>query len=249
MALLPLSSATEDHNKLTQHFSERELDAESSVKPGDKNEDTLRINRGAIRVPSPNPSLISIDDWNNIRLGRNPDYDPVYHERFVSRSPAPPRTIKGRIQAFWKSNKGLALVLISQLFGTLMNVTTRMLEMEGNDGGPTREDAMISQADTFTGKGYHPFQILFARMGITVMCASFYMWYKKTEHFPFGMREVRSLLIARGLTGFFGVFGMYCKFPTMVHGAYDDTVTCQSSLKTGCFDSCHNGCLTCWDSQ
>jgi hypothetical protein len=144
MALLPLSSATEDHNKLTQHFSERELDAESSVKPGDKNEDTLRINRGAIRVPSPNPSLISIDDSNNIRLGRNPDYDPVYHERFVSRSPAPPRTIKGRIQAFWKSNKGLALVLISQLFGTLMNVTTRMLEMEGNDGGPTREDAMIS---------------------------------------------------------------------------------------------------------
>lgn len=37
------------------------------------------------------------------------------------------------------------------------------------------------------------------------------MWYKKTEYFPFGMREVRSLLIARGLFGFFGVFGMYCK--------------------------------------
>lgn len=48
-------------------------------------------------------------------------------------------------------------------------------------------------------------------MGITVLCASVYMWYKKTEHFPFGMREVRPLLIARGLFGFFGVFGMYCK--------------------------------------
>lgn len=48
-------------------------------------------------------------------------------------------------------------------------------------------------------------------MGITVICASVYMWYKKTEHFPFGMREVRPLLVARGLFGFFGVFGMYCK--------------------------------------
>ncbi|RYN81250.1 hypothetical protein AA0120_g10206 [Alternaria tenuissima] len=60
-----------------------------------------------------------------------------------------------------------------------------------------------------TGNGYHPFQILFARMSITVACSSFYMWYKKTEHFPFGMKEVRSLLVARGLFGFFGVFGMY----------------------------------------
>lgn len=61
------------------------------------------------------------------------------------------------------------------------------------------------------GKGYHPFQILFARMFITTMCASLYMWYKNTEHFPFGLREVRPLLVARGLFGFFGVFGMYCK--------------------------------------
>ena len=48
-------------------------------------------------------------------------------------------------------------------------------------------------------------------MGITVLCASVYMWYKKTEYFPLGMREVRPLLVARGLFGFFGVFGMYCK--------------------------------------
>ena len=62
-----------------------------------------------------------------------------------------------------------------------------------------------------TGKGYHPFQILFARMSITVICSSLYMWHKKTEHFPWGLREVRPWVVARGLTGFFGVFGMYCK--------------------------------------
>jgi len=47
-------------------------------------------------------------------------------------------------------------------------------------------------------------------MSITVVAASCYMWYNKTEHFPLGMRGVRLLLVARGLTGFFGVFGLYC---------------------------------------
>lgn len=83
-------------------------------------------------------------------------------------------------------------MLAAQVFGTLMNVTTRLLEIEGNKG-----------------KGLHPFQILFARMGITLVLASAYMWYAKTPYFPLGMKEVRWLLAARGFGGFFGVFGMY----------------------------------------
>ncbi|XP_014558715.1 hypothetical protein COCVIDRAFT_36011 [Bipolaris victoriae FI3] len=183
-----------DHDKTAQQHPEPRLVAEPRLKPEDKAENTLTVNRGAIRVPSPDPSLVSIDDSNNVRIGRTPDRSsiPFYHARQLSRSPSPPRSFKGRIQASWTANKGLALVLISQLFGTLMNVTTRMLEMEGNNGN-----------------GYDPFQILFARMSITVILSSLYMWYRKTEHFPFGMKEVRPLLIARGLTGFFGVFGMY----------------------------------------
>ena len=83
--------------------------------------------------------------------------------------------------------------------------------MEGNDGKKERNTYSKSIADTFAGMGYHPFQILFARMGITVICASFYMWYNETEHFPFAMMDVRSLLVARALLGFFAVFGMYCE--------------------------------------
>jgi drug/metabolite transporter (DMT)-like permease len=52
-------------------------------------------------------------------------------------------------------------------------------------------------------------KILFARMSITVVLSSLYMWYTKTPHFPLGHREVRWLLVARGLGGFWGVFGMY----------------------------------------
>lgn len=79
----------------------------------------------------------------------------------------------------------------SQLFGALMNVTTRLLELEG--------------------EGMHPFQVLFARQGLTVIFCTAWMWWNKVPDFPLGKKEVRGLLVARSVTGFFGIFGMYCK--------------------------------------
>ena len=148
---------------------------------------------GPIRPLSPDTlSNLSADDYEQIRPpqpSRNPRNGDIHG------SPRP-KTYKpgwrGRLEAFWVRNKGLAYMLAAQVFGTLMNVTTRLLEIEGNKG-----------------KGLHPVQILFARMIITVVLASAYMWYKKTPYFPFGMPEVRVLLAARGFGGFFGVFGMY----------------------------------------
>ncbi|KAH0357157.1 hypothetical protein KCU81_g798, partial [Aureobasidium melanogenum] len=99
---------------------------------------------------------------------------------------------QARLHATWVRNAGLFYMLLAQVFGVMMNVTTRLLEIEGNKG-----------------KGLHPFQILFARMSITVVLSSLYMYYTKTPHFPLGHREVRWLLVARGLGGFWGVFGMY----------------------------------------
>ena len=52
---------------------------------------------------------------------------------------APPRS---RIRTFYDNNRGLAYVLLAQVFGCLMNVTTRLLEIEGNHG-----------------EGMHPFQV------------------------------------------------------------------------------------------
>lgn len=213
MSALPNPKDIEDDDKYAASDRFAELEAEAAGKSaGNKPEGSLNVSRGAIRVPSPDPSLLSIDDSNNIRFGRNPDYFPDQRgRRYASLSPAPPRTTRGKLWALWYRNKGLFLVLISQFFGTMMNITTRLLEMEGNDGKREGEALCKRPLRLDSGKGYHPFHILFARMGITVLCASTYMWYKKTEYFPFGMKEVRPLLIARGLFGFFGVFGMYCK--------------------------------------
>ena len=148
---------------------------------------------GPVRPLSPDTlSNLSADEYEQIRPGRRSSLGPALT---ISRSHSPgpaPHGIRNRLHQSWNRNKGLAYMLLGQVFGTLMNVTTRLLEIEGNKG-----------------KGLHPYQILFARMGITFVLASGYMWWKQTLHFPFGMKEVRWLLVLRGLGGFGGVFGMY----------------------------------------
>lgn len=55
-------------------------------------------------------------------------------------------------------------------------------------------------------------QILFVRMIITTTLCYGYMYWSQTPHFPFGLPEVRWLLLLRGVGGFLGVFGMYCMY-------------------------------------
>lgn len=183
-------------SKDDESSSERATSAKvSSSSEGWKDRLNVPSGNSILRSLSPDTlSEFSFDDGEAARIGRPLLRRPDSIDRHQSKSPAPPLTTTNRLKAFWIRNKGLALVLLAQFFGILMNVTTRLLEVEGNDG-----------------KGMHPFQILFARMGITVVLASLYMWRRKVEDFPFGKKEVRLLLIARGIFGFFGVFGMYCK--------------------------------------
>ncbi|EXJ80009.1 hypothetical protein A1O3_08295 [Capronia epimyces CBS 606.96] len=110
---------------------------------------------------------------------------------------APTGSVRSRIvtslQSFYVTNYGAMLVMLAQLFGAGMNVSTRLLETTGHHGQPM-----------------HPFQILFVRQSITAsLCTSYGIYSKSLPDFPFGAREVRWLLAARGICGFFGVFGMY----------------------------------------
>lgn len=116
--------------------------------------------------------------------------------RGMSPSPLPrssePRTWRTSAHQFWIRSQSMILVILSQAFGALMNVITRVLELEGDDG-------------------MHPFQILFVRMGLTSLFCFAWMWWTNVPDFPLGTKEVRPLLVARGLTGFFGIYGMYCR--------------------------------------
>ena len=76
------------------------------------------------RVPSPDTlSEISVGENGLLRPGRGSiALQPL--RRVASRSPGP-ASAQSKLQDFWTRNKGLAYVLLAQIFGVLMNVTTR----------------------------------------------------------------------------------------------------------------------------
>ena len=81
-----------------------------------------------------NISVLSGDDGAVRSSSRNPQ--PASWFRIASRSPAPPRTLKGRLHHFWQTNKGIVLVILAQLFGALMAATARLLETAEDNGEP-----------------------------------------------------------------------------------------------------------------
>jgi drug/metabolite transporter (DMT)-like permease len=93
--------------------------------------------------------------------------------------------------SFWRRNRSVILVAVAQLFGALMNLSARLLELDG--------------------EGMNPLQILFARMSLTTLFSCIYAYKTHVPDFPLGpkIREVRWLLVVRGFCGFFGIFGMW----------------------------------------
>ncbi|KAK5110136.1 hypothetical protein LTR62_006270 [Meristemomyces frigidus] len=204
--LLEDGSPSEDKARLLYHDQDTEnIEITGSRPPSPKLENQIKADAyasgngfltapltGPIRPLSPDTlSILSADEYEQIHPTVNSPYADNATDH-LGHAGGETANWRIKLHAFYLRNKGLGYMLIAQIFGTLMNVTTRLLEIEGNNG-----------------KGMHPFQILFARMGITVVLATAYMWYKKTPDFPFGKREVRWLLVARGFGGLFGVTGMY----------------------------------------
>jgi drug/metabolite transporter (DMT)-like permease len=132
----------------------------------------------------------SFDDFRRISSSPSPCPSPIPLRQF-SHNPAdflteaPPSKWK----QFWIKNKPAAYVALSQLFGALMNLSARLVELEGD--------------------GMHPVQALLMRHSITALCCSTYMWWNKTPDFPFGKKEIRWLLWLRGASGFWGIYGVW----------------------------------------
>jgi drug/metabolite transporter (DMT)-like permease len=91
----------------------------------------------------------------------------------------------------WRNNKGVFLILLAQATGSTMDAIVRFLQQGGH--------------------GMHPFQVIFARMSITALLSTIYMWFTRVPDFPLGAPAVRGWLILRALAGFFGLFCLYCK--------------------------------------
>ncbi|KAH3900730.1 DMT family transporter SCDLUD_003735 [Saccharomycodes ludwigii] len=92
-------------------------------------------------------------------------------------------------------NKGLYYLLASQLFNSIMVISTKLLETDPN----------------FKDDPINPLQILVFRMLITFIGTLIYMFLNKNHinDVPFGPKPMRKWLVLRGSLGFFGVFGLY----------------------------------------
>lgn len=55
----------------------------------------------------------------------------------------------------------------------------------------------------------HPMQILFVRMVLTMLGSTSYILWKKLPHGILGDKKIRWILILRGVSGFFGIYGMW----------------------------------------
>lgn len=93
------------------------------------------------------------------------------------------------IQRFWQNNLPSICVALAQLFGALMNLSARFMELEGD--------------------GMHPVQLLFYRQGLSAIGCSIYMWKAGFPDFPLPHKGIRLLLFFRSFSGFFGIYGMW----------------------------------------
>lgn len=138
------------------------------------------------------PSLFS-DDFRRLSISPAPStrLSPVPHGPYVPTGvyQSPSEASSSRLKQFWTRNKPSILVAVSQFFGALMNLSARLLELDGD--------------------GIHPVQVLLLRQGLTSLCCFVYMWWKNVPEAPFGKREIRWLLCLRGFAGFFGIYGMW----------------------------------------
>ncbi|KAI1274463.1 hypothetical protein F5Y07DRAFT_373195 [Xylaria sp. FL0933] len=101
------------------------------------------------------------------------------------------RDIRGFCASKWQKHKGPIFVFCAQLFGALMNLFARLLELGDADSR------------------LHPMQLLFWRMLITSLACSVYIVWQKIPYGLSGNPKVRWLLVARGFSGFFGIYGVW----------------------------------------
>ncbi|KAF9242857.1 hypothetical protein BU15DRAFT_72508 [Melanogaster broomeanus] len=99
------------------------------------------------------------------------------------------RMAKARVMEFVEVNSGMLLILLSQLFNSLMNFSVKVLN---------RLDKPVPAVE-----------IIAIRMIITYIFCMLYMNIMKIPDPFLGPKGVRLLLVCRGVTGFFGLFGAY----------------------------------------
>ena len=95
----------------------------------------LPVGDGSDSLLSPNPRVSTV--FSDDGFGRQSAslIAQTDHQGLSFRPPVSiPRTWRARLTSSWARNKGLFLITLAQLFGVMMNVTTKFLEMDSIHG-------------------------------------------------------------------------------------------------------------------
>ncbi|KAI1171326.1 hypothetical protein F4777DRAFT_63745 [Nemania sp. FL0916] len=146
-------------------------------------------------------SLRSASAAHSRRASPTPSFQGHYLSNTAPTAPAIPislpgvvsgRTdIRGFCASQWKKHRAPIYVFSAQFFGALMNLFARLLE--------------VSEDET----KIHPMQLLFWRQLITTIICTIYIIKTQIPNGVLGHRDVRWLLVARGVSGFFGIYGVW----------------------------------------
>lgn len=98
-------------------------------------------------------------------------------------------TLISKIKQFWETNRSCMLVVTSSVFSAAMALFTKLLELSDD--------------------GMDAFQILFIRMAVTTIWCTSILWWEGKPDSLLGPKEVRGLLLLRGISGFFGILGIW----------------------------------------
>lgn len=109
------------------------------------------VNRRA-RSRSPDTlSILSAEDFSEIRFAQSHTFAEEHHLPTEHAPEELQKTCSGKVRASWMRNKGLVYVLLAQAFGSLMNVTTRILErgVSGDGWHPIQVREMLTAEFTY----------------------------------------------------------------------------------------------------
>lgn len=133
------------------------------------------------------PQLLKpIGPWRS----STPSHPEVDHPSRFHRGPITVKAgVYSRIQRFWETNRSCMLVMTSSVFSSAMALFTKLLELDDD--------------------GMDAFQILFIRMATTtIWCTALLCWEGAPDSL-IGPKGVRGLLLLRGVSGFFGIVGIW----------------------------------------
>lgn len=193
-------SSSPGHSSMGENYDGVPTSTDRNTSKAEEAHSASAIHSTTVREKNPsllNPSDARRPSWVSTSEDGHPPPAYLVPSPALSQSQSTTKLfLPSHIIRFLEQNQSCMFVIISSVFGSVMALFTKLLELGGG--------------------GMHPFQILFMRMVVTTIGGTAYLWWKRVPNALLGQKGARGLLLFRGVSGFLGIFGIWTairKFP------------------------------------